>query len=524
MSETRRRVLWADDEIDLLQPHIIFLSERGYDVTGVTSGEDAVRAVVRESFDALLLDEQMSGLDGIATLIRIRRIRPELPVVMITKSEEESLMEEAIGCRIDDYLTKPVNPSQILSALKKLLEARRISRDRLSRDYTAEFNRINEELREDLDWDEWIEVQVCLTRWALEIGAQRDPSLTDLLGQQQASANAVFANYIEEHYPAWAASERDSRPPMSCDLVREWVIPLISRGENVLLLVLDGLRLDHWMAVEPMLREHFEIETDHYYSILPTATPYSRNCIFSGDWPGELPKRHPDLWKKMGKGDDRVTNRFERQLLDRQLTGIGAMPRPEPKYAKILDPEEAHRVLRKVADYFDLPLVSMVFNFVDIVAHHRSTEEVIQTLIPDEAAYRSVVRSWFEHSPLYDMLRAFGERGVTIVLTSDHGSIRVRHALKVIGDRETSSGLRYKVGRNLRVDSRNAIRIRDPEAWGLPPFGVNTDLVLARGDNYFVFPTEFHKYAGRFRDSFLHGGVSLEEMVVPVATLKGRGV
>ena len=521
MAETRR-ILWADDEIELLRPHILFLGERGYEVTGVTSGEDAVRAVARESYDALLLDEQMAGLDGIATLLKVKRIRPDLPVVMITKSEEESLMEEAIGSRIDDYLTKPVNPSQILSALKKLLDARAIGRQRLSRDYVTEFNRINDELQGEFDWEDWLDLQQRLTRWQLEIGEAREPSLLELLAQQQQSANARFSRYVEENYPAWVGAGREARPPMSQDVVREWVIPRLQRGEQVLFLVLDCLRLDHWYAVEPMLREDFEIETDTFFSVLPTATPYARNSIFSGLWPMDYPRKHPDLWGKLRFDEELNVNRFERQLLDRQLTALGAMPRPEPKYAKILDPEEAQRILRKVADYFDLPLVSMVFNFVDIVAHHRSTEEVIQTLIPDEAAYRSVVRAWFEHSPLLGLLREFGRRGVTIVLTSDHGSIRVNRPLKVIGDREVSNTLRYKVGRNLRVSGKHAIRIRRPETWGMPVRGVNQEVLLATEGAYFIYPTEFNRYAERFRDSFLHGGVSLEEMVLPVATLRAR--
>ncbi len=520
---TDKRILWADDEIELLQPHILFLGERGYKIDGVTSGEDAVRAVARENFDAVLLDEQMAGLDGIATLARLRKVRPEMPVIMITKSEEESLMEEAIGGKIDDYLTKPVNPSQILSALKKVLDGRDLSAQRLSRDYVSDINRINEELHDALDWDEWIDLQVRFTRWALEIGNIREPGLLELLAEQQRSANTLFAKYIELNYPSWLTADRDYRPPLSKDVVRDWVVPKLVKQEPVLLIVLDCLRLDQWMAVEPMLRNDFDIETDHYFSILPTATPYSRNSIFSGLWPHEYPQKHPDLWKKLHGHDEASFNRFERQLLDRQLESLNVFPTPEPKYAKILDPDEAQRISRKVSDYFDFPLVSMVFNFVDIVAHHRSTEEVIQTLIPDEAAYRSVVKSWFEHSPLYEMLKSFGKRGVTIVLTSDHGSIRARRASKVVGDREASSNLRYKIGRNLKADSKHAIRIRKPESWGIPSPAINTDVLLAREDNFFVYPNEFNKFADRFRDSFLHGGVSLEEMILPLAIMKSKG-
>jgi len=519
----KRHILWADDEIDMLRPHILFLTERGYDVQAVTSGEDAVRAVARESFDAVLLDEQMAGLDGIATLQRVKRIQPALPVIMITKSEEESLMEEAIGRKIDDYLTKPVNPSQILLALKKLLESRSISQDRLNKDYITEFNRINDELEYgDMDWDDWLELGVRLARWSIDISSMRENSLMELLDQQMASANASLSKYIEKNYPIWMKSGREERPPMSHDVVREWVIPRIQKGEQVLFLVLDCLRLDHWLAVEPMLREHFTIETDPYLSLLPTATPFSRNSIFSGMLPEAFPRVDKDLYEKLDWNGETNVNRFERQLLDRQLTKLGAMPNPEPKYTKILDPEEANRTLRKASDYFDLPLVSMVFNFVDIVAHHRSTEEVIQTLIPDEAAYRSIISSWFEHSPLLELMRTFGERGVTIVLTSDHGSIRGKRATKVIGDKEASSNLRYKFGRNLKVDPKRAIRVKNPQEWGLSSKGVNTDLLLARNNEYFVYPTEFNKYAERFRDNFIHGGVSLEEMVLPVAVLKSK--
>ena len=517
-----RRLLWADDEIEMLKPHILFLEERGYDVHAVTSGEDAVRAVAREEFDVVLLDEQMAGLDGIATLRRVKRIRPGLPVVMITKSEEESLMEEAIGRRIDDYLTKPVNPSQILSVLKRLLESRTISQERLNRDYVAEFNRINDELDGDLDWDDWLDLGLRLQRWAIDITSMHNTDLLELLDQQMLTANGIFSKYIEQNYPHWLKMGREDRPPLSHDVVREWVVPRITKGEPVLFLVLDCLRLDHWLAVEPVLREQFNIELDTYFSLLPTATPYSRNSIFSGLLPIDYPKKHPDLYGKLKWDSETNVNRFERQLLDRQLINMGAMPSPEPKYAKILDPEEAQRILKKASDYFDLPLVSMVFNFVDIVAHHRSTEEVIQTLIPDEAAYRSVIRSWFEHSPLYGLMRTFADRGVTIVLTSDHGSIRVRRPSKVIGDREASTNLRYKTGRNLKVDEKQSVRVREPEKWGIASHSINEDLLLAREDHYFVYPTDFNKYAERFRDSFLHGGISLEEMVLPVAVLKKK--
>ncbi len=517
-----KKILWADDEIELLQPHIMFLSERGYEVNGVTSGEDAVRAVARENYDAVLLDEQMAGLDGIATLMRLKKIRPGLPVIMITKSEEESLMEEALGSRIDDYLTKPVNPSQIQSALKKLLDGREISARRITQDYVTAVNRINDELRDPLEWDEWIDLQERLTRWALDIQTLRDPGLQELLDEQQQGANALFARYVEENYPYWVRSVREDRPPLSLDVIPEWVMPLMQKGEPVLFLVLDCLRLDHWMAVEPMLRPYFDIETDHYFTILPSATPFSRNSIFSGLWPVQFPQVHPDLWKRLHKEDIASFNRFERQLLDRQLKARGAFPSPEPKYAKILDPDEAQRTLRKASDYFDIPLVSMVFNFVDIVAHHRSTEEVIQSLIPDEAAYRDIVRSWFQHSPLFELLRTFGERGVTIVLTSDHGSIRARKPVKVVGDRDTSPNLRYKQGRNLKVNDKDGIRVREPETWGIEGGGMNHELIMAREDHFFVYPNEFNRYAEKFRDSFLHGGISLEEMIVPVVTMRKK--
>jgi CheY-like chemotaxis protein len=519
-----KKILWADDEIELLKPHILFLQDRDFDVHPVTNGRDAIRAVMQDHYDALLLDEQMAGLDGIATLQRVKQIRPGLPVVMITKSEEETLMEEAIGRRIDDYLTKPVNPSQILSALKRLLEGREINQQRLAQDYVAEFNRTGEELDGEMEWDEWLDLGMRMNRWAIEISAQRDNSLMELFDQQLDSANLAFGRYVERMYPRWMKMSRNERPPMSHDIVREWIAPLIKKNEPVLFLVLDCLRFDHWMAVEPMLREHFHIETEAFFSLLPTATPYSRNSIFSGLVPSDYPKVHPDLYNKLEWDGDVNVNRFERQLMDRQLDKLGIFPNPEPKYAKILDQDESQRVLRKASDYFDLPMVSMVFNFVDIVAHHRSTEEVIQTLIPDEAAYRSVVKSWFEHSPLLELMRTFAQRGVTIVVTSDHGSKRARNAAKVIGDREATSSLRYKIGRNLKVDSRHAARVRQPETWGIGPSAINDDLILAKGDNYFVYPTDFNRYADKFRDNFVHGGISLEEMVLPLAVLRSREV
>jgi CheY-like chemotaxis protein len=519
--ETRRAILWADDEIDLLRPHIKFLEQKGFAVTAVPSGEDALAELGRRRFDVVLLDEMMPGLGGLATLDAIKSRDVSVPVILVTKNEEESLMEEAIGRHIRDYLIKPVNPSQVFMALKRVLESDRIQDTARTRDYVSEMQRWQGLDRRTFAWEQWAELALEVARWDVQFD-----TLPDEDGLQQAhqdfrrSLNLDFGRFIERAYPDWVHGAPD-RPVLSTDVVQRAVAPLLKRGQRVVLVVIDCLRLDQWLTLEPILEEYYDIEREYYCSILPTATPYSRNAIFSGLLPAELHRRHPELWQE-NSGDDRTKNRYERQLLELQLDRLRARPTRPIRYFKIYDADEAQQARRQTSTFAGLGLVALVYNFIDILAHGRSESDLLQELAPDEAAFRAVMKAWFVHSPLYDILRALAQQDVTVVLTTDHGAVLARRAAKVLGNRDTSTNLRYKFGLNLNCDPKEAVILRDPTTFMLPDDGINKNYILARDDFFFVYPTRFHEYEQKFRGSFQHGGISIEEMVLPLMTLTPR--
>jgi len=521
MDKPRAHILWADDEIDLLKPHRMFLEEKGYEVTGVSNGPDAVEEVKSRQYDLVLLDEMMPGQDGLATLTELKEIAPGLPVIMITKNEEESLMEEAIGSKIADYLTKPVNPSQILLACKKILEESKISGEQASRGYINEFNRISQLLMSGPDADEWIDLHTRLSQWEVEFDDHRDLGLNQTLSDQKKEANTEFGKYIDQNYYHWIHEDAENRPPLSVDVVSRYIQPKLEAGKKVALVVIDCMRLDQWLTIEPMLYPYYRVNKEYYYSILPTATPYSRNAIFSGLFPDELQQQHPELWKA-AEDDDLSMNRQEHQLLTNQLEQRSNF-NGSSKYIKVLDAEEGWSVEKNVKSMLNIPMLSLVINFVDILAHRRSESEFLQEMVPNEAGYRTIVRAWFEHSWIFQVLKLLSDSDYTVVLTTDHGSIRVTSPAKVKADREASTGIRYKYGRNLKSDSRQAFLITDPSDYRLPSRGVNTTYLLAKEDGYFVYPTEFNKYRTKFYDTFQHGGISLEEMVLPVVTLEAKG-
>jgi len=517
---TKGKILWVDDEIELLRSHILFLEEKGYAVTPCTNADDAVALIAAESFDMVLLDEMLHGKDGLTALGEIKESHPSLPVVMVTKSEEETLMEDAIGSKIDDYLTKPVNPSQILLTCKKMLESTKITGERISKDYTSGFNEISEMLFGPMSWQDWISVHNRLCEWEIETDQYSELGLKQTLRDQARECNVGFGKFIEKNYPFWLNGEQDA-PTLSTNLVKRYVVPHLQQQKQVVFLVVDNLRLDQMLTLEPLLYPYFKIQKDFYYSILPTATPFSRNAIFSGLFPSEIEKKRPELWMH-GEDDERSLNRYEHQLLDYQMEDLGIQLKPDSKYVKILDINEARNVAKKIATYSNVPLVALVVNFVDILAHSRSDSEVLKEIAPNEAAYRSLTKSWFEHSYLFQILKELAKKDCVVIITTDHGSIRGMRGAKVIGDRETSTNLRYKYGESLKVDAKHAIIIKDPATYKLPSRGINSNYLIAKEDYYFVYPTNYHHYLNRYRDSLQHGGVSMEEMILPVATLESK--
>lgn len=515
----RWRLLWVDDEIELLRPHVLFLESKGYGVRTASNGQDAVVLVEQEPFDLILLDEQMPGWGGLRTLEEIKRRRPGVPVVMVTKSEEEHLMDAAIGAQIADYLIKPVNPNQLLLVCKRLLERHRLQQERVLFSYRQEFAELSAAIEEADSFAAWAELYQRLVRRDLEL-EHGDEALRQVLEEQRAEANRAFGRFIERVYPEWVHADSDRRPPMSPDVLRRWVAPLLGRGWPVVWFVIDCLRYDQWLVFEELLQPYFRVQRELYLGILPTATPYARNALFSGLFPADIERRFPDFWRS-AEEDEWSQNRREDALLEDQLKRLRIGVRA--RYEKVLSSAEGKSLLQQASALLQGELAAVVVNFLDILAHSRADSNVLRELLPDERAYRNLTRTWLEHSWLYELLRWLAEQKVHLVITTDHGAVRALRDTKVIGDRDTSTSLRYKYGRNLKCDPKHAIFVKDPFTYRLPRRGVNTNYILAKEDYYFVYPTQYHRYQQQYYDTFQHGGVSLEEMLLPVAVLEPRG-
>ena len=510
-------ILWADDEIDQLKPHIIFLENKGFEITPVTNGEDAISLIRDQLFDIVFLDEQMPGMDGLATLNKIKTIQPALPVVMITKSEEEAIMEDAIGGKISDYLIKPVNPNQILLTVKRILEQKRIRSEKFAQSYLRNFNEISDQINPDTGWEEWVEIYQQLTRWNIDL-ENGDDSLLQVLNDQYKEASRSFGRFVEGQYKSWLSMDTPQRPALSVDVIKEYVLPHLRNEQTTLFFVIDCMRYDQWLLFEDMLTEFYTVDTDFYYSILPTATPYSRNAIFSGQFPLEIETAYPNLWQQ--DDNERSLNQYEEELLEKQLARAHA--EVNFNYEKILNADQGDRLAGNIANYLQSPLSAFVYNFVDTLVHSRSDSNVLKEIAPDAAAFRSLTKTWFQHSSLYEVLKMLAEEEIVVVITSDHGAVRALTDTKVFGDRNTSTSLRYKYGRNLEAGPEAAIMIEDPEAYKLPVPNTANNYIIAKEDYYFVYPTNYHKFQKRYRDTFLHGGASMEEMILPIATLRPK--
>ncbi len=507
-------ILWADDEIDQLQSHILFLQKKGFDIVPVSNGEDAVSMIEEQKFDIVFLDEQMPGMGGLDTLEKIKSAQPLLPVIMITKSEEESIMEDAIGAKISDYLIKPVNPNQILLTVKRILETSRLQSEKSAQSYLKDFGNIASRIHPNTDWREWIDIYKELSKWQIDL-EDGDEALQQVLEDQVVDANREFGKFIEREYAEWLDQNEDA-PLISQGIFKNYVLPHLNAGKKTMFFLIDCMRYDQWLVFEPYLAKMFDISTDFYYSILPTATPFSRNAIFAGVSPLEIAQMYPKLWDQ---GQDETSlNRHEEELLQKQLERAGIDI--NFKYEKILNAEDGKLVANKMKSFSQSKLAAFVFNFVDTLVHSRSDSDVIKELAPDVSAFRSITEAWFQHSSLLQMFKELADEDVTVVVTTDHGSVRSLRDTKVFGDRDTATSLRYKYGRNLNAENENAvIQIRDTKKYKLPDLGKASDYLIAREDYYFVYPTNYHKYQNRYKDTFQHGGASMEEMILPVATL-----
>jgi len=517
MQETK--ILWADDEINLLKPHILLLNEKGYHVTTFTNGNDALTAFENEHFDLVFLDENMPGLSGLETLTAIKNIRSDVPVVLITKSEEENLMEDAIGSKIDDYLIKPVNPKQVLLTIKKIIDKKLLVSERTSSAYQQDFRQIGMTLNDKLSYEEWIEVYKKLIFWELELEKLDDPQMHEILTMQKSEANTQFSKFIEDNYLDWIKN-RDTAPLLSNELLKKKVFPLINSTTPVFFILIDNLRYDQWKIINPLISEYFRLEEeDTYSSILPTATQYARNSIFAGLMPLEMETRFPSLWQN----DDAEggKNLHEEAFLADQ---IKRSLRKDCKfsYHKILTFDQGKELTEKVNNLMDNEFNAIVYNFVDMLSHARTDMQMIRELANDDAAYRSLTLSWFEHSPLLDLLKKISQKRVKVIITTDHGTIRVKHASKVIGDRNTNTNLRYKQGRNLNYNAKEVFLIKNPHEAQLPKINISSNYIFAKEDRYFVYQNNYNQFVNYYNETFQHGGISLEEMIIPIATYSSK--
>jgi len=512
------KILWADDEIDLLKPHILFLSEKGYDVTTVNNGSDAAELVDSEDFDIIFLDENMPGLSGLETLTRIKKSKPAVPVVMITKSEEESIMEEAIGSKISDYLIKPVNPNQLLLSVKKNLDNKKLINEKTTSNYRSAFQNIGMQLNDRLDVEDWKEVYRKLIFWELELESGSDGVMEEVLTMQKSEANAYFSKYVTENYVDWVNGNGGDVPLMSHNVMREKVVPLLSE-EPLFLIMIDNLRYDQWKSIEPALSDLFRTtEEEIYFSILPTATQYARNSFFAGLMPSEIQKLYPKLWKN--DEDDGGKNMHEEELLGNHLKRLGKDVRYS--YHKITKLDAGRKLGENISNLMGNSLNVIVYNFVDMLSHARTDMEMIKELAENDSAFRSVTRSWFDHSPLKTILENIANKGGRAVITTDHGTIQVTDPEKVIGDRNTSTNLRYKLGRNLNYDAKKVWAVTKPEEVFLPKSNMTSSYIFAKERQYFVYPNNYNHFVNFYRDTFQHGGISLEEMLIPFAVLNPR--
>lgn len=507
-------ILWVDDEIDLLRPHIIFLEQKGYHVLTASNGHDALELVSQNPIDLVFLDENMPGIGGLETLPKIKAIKSALPVVMVTKSEEENIMDMAVGAQISDYLIKPVNPKQVLLVVKKFVHGKELVTEKQLADYRNEFRLISDLISAAKTHLDWTEIYRKLAMWQVKLSGNPDSNLKQMLEMQFEEANQVFGKFVKANYLQWFQTQGD-KPLLSPSVLKSKVFPIISSGSKVLLLVIDNLRYDQWKTIEPIIAESWQVSSeDTYFSILPTATQYARNALFSGLMPLEIHKTYPDLW--VFDEEDEGKNLFEKQLLTAQLQRLGL--NTNFTYIKT-DTLKGIAGGLNIKEFLGSNLAVLVYNFVDVMSHSRTDSEMMRGLAADESAYLSLTRSWFLHSDLKEFLDQAASQGVQVVLTTDHGAIRVKNPVKVVGDRATSTNLRYKLGRSLNYNPKEVFEIRKPEEAHLPKPNISSSFIFALGNDFLAYPNNFNYYASYYRDTFQHGGISLEEMIVPLVTL-----
>lgn len=511
------KILWADDEIDLLKPHILFLESKGYSVDRVTNGTDAIDKAEENAYDVIFLDENMPGISGLEALSKIKETNPLVPVVMITKSEEEFIMEEAIGSKIADYLIKPVNPNQILLSLKKILQQTQLVAQKTNVNYQQEFRQLGMQLNNRMDANEWTEMHRKLVYWELELEQAEDKAMKEIFDMQKKEANQLFCDFIEDNYLDWLNGTEDT-PYMLHNMIRTRVLPKIGK-EKLAVLVIDNLRFDQWKILEPLISKSYQKEEEYViYSILPTATHYARNAFFAGLMPSEIEKKFPQYWRY--EEDEGSKNQFEKELLEQQLKRLSKQCKWS--YHKITNLEAGKKLNEQFNQIKDNDVNFVVYNFVDMLSHARTEMEMIRELASDEAAYRSLTKSWFEHSPLHELILKFREIGAHLTITTDHGTVKVNKPIKIVGERSTNSNLRYKVGRGLSYNAKEVFVVNKPTEAFLPQIKLSNEYVFAREADFFVYPNNYNHFVNYYGNTFQHGGISMEEMLIPYIELKPK--
>jgi CheY-like chemotaxis protein len=513
------KILWADDEIDLLKPHVLFLKEKGYDVFTTNNGDEALDQIEEENFDIIFLDENMPGISGLETLSRIRTNYPNLPVVMITKNDQENAMEQAIGSNISDYLIKPVNPNQILLCLKKNLENKRLVSEKTAHAYQQEFRTIGMNLSNRMKTHEWIDFYKKMVFWELELEKSSDAAMNDVLKMQKREANVTFNKFYEANYIDWMKGNSDDIPLLSHTLFKEKLLPHLSEDRQTFLLLIDNLRYDQWKTIQPVIEEYYRVFSDDiFFSIIPTATQYSRNAMFAGLVPSEIERKYPKYWVQ--ESEEGTKNQFESELFGEFIKRYGKDLKFG--YHKILNLTAGKKFVDNLPNIMSNKLNILVYNFVDMLSHARTEMEVIRELADDESAYRSLTLSWFKHSPLLDIIQFIAEQKANLVITTDHGSVKVENPVKVIGDRNTNTNLRYKFGKALDYNKKEVFEVRNPQEIFLPRINVSTSYIFCRENDFFAYPNNYNYFVNYYRNTFQHGGISMEEVLIPCIFLKPK--
>ncbi len=513
------KVLWVDDEIDLLKIQILYLEEKGHTVFTANNGYDAIETVKENNFDIIFLDENMPGISGLDVLTEVKRIKPAIPVVMVTKNEEEDIMDDAVGAKIDDYLIKPVNPKQIILSIKKNVEHKQLISEKTSQRYRTQFSEISMKINETKTYKDWYELYKELVYWELELDKIGDHTMDEVLIQQKEDANNEFSKFIKKNYSDWFVPETKNRPKMPFDFFRQKVIPLLDAKKKVFVLVIDNLRYDQWKLMEPIINQYLETEDEElWFSMLPTATQYARNAFFAGMTPLEISKRYPQYW--LNDEEEGGKNSFEEDLLAELF--IRYRRKIKFGYDKILNNRAGEKVNENFSNLLQNQLSVIVYNFVDILSHARTDTKMIRELADGESAYRDLTLTWFEHSPLLELVKLLSEEDVTVFITTDHGSVNVNNPIKVVGDRNTTTNLRYKQGRNLAYNKKEVFEIIKPEKAGLPVTNISSSYIFAYNSDFFAYPNNYNHYVKYYKNTFQHGGISLEEMLIPYVMLKPK--